>query len=148
MGAHPTNLPRRHTHHQSEWRNIAIHHSTSTDKRMVTNAHTADNGAVCPKRGTRLNQGGTIFVLSGNRGAWIIDVREYHAWATENIILKRHIIINGHIILNLDIIADVHTIAYKHILSEGTSLSDHGAGADVNPVPDTTIGTDRSPFIH
>src|SRR5207253_1635845 len=59
---HPANYPARIAHNQSKIRDIFYYNCPSTNKGVLPNCYTTDNGAVRAKSCTAANQRGTQFV--------------------------------------------------------------------------------------
>ena len=148
VGAHPADLAPRNPYHQGEGGHISIDDSARADECVFTNGHPADNRAVGPQGGPLFHQGVPVLFLAADRGARIVDIGENHAGPAKDIVFQRHIVIYGDIVLNLHIVADHHAVADKHILAQGALFPDHGASADVHPMPDTGSRTDARTRIN
>ena len=50
--------------------------------------------------------------------------------------------------MDLDIVANADAIAHEHILTKRTTLTNHGTGTDMHPMPDTTTSTYPGTIVH
>ena len=146
--AHPANLPGRDPHHKCMIRNVSGDNSACSDKGILADGVSADDGAVGAQGCAAFDQGSAIFMLARNVAARVIDVGEHHAGAAKHVIFQRYRVVNTDIVLHFDVAADDDIAADKDVLSEGTALANVGSSTDVYPVPDAGVVANNSAFIN
>jgi hypothetical protein len=88
ISAHPANLLCWHPNHKRVRLDISINNSTCSNEGMVAYANTAYNSAISAKRHRILNVCIPIFIFTTYRRTRIINICEYRAGATKNIIFE------------------------------------------------------------
>jgi hypothetical protein len=124
MTAHPTDLPSRDANGERMRFNIFVNHGAGPYESIFANSHTTDDRAVSAKSRSLPNKSSSIFMLSANRTARVIDIGEHHTWATKNIILYINGIIDAHVVLNFYIIANNNIATDEYILTKRAPSAD------------------------
>ena len=98
--------------------NILPDHGTGCDEGVCTDFNSTDDRGIGPDRGTLAHGGIAVFVLADDRGTWVVDVGEDHAWAAEDIILEGDVVVDGDVVLDLDVVTNDHSVANVDILTK------------------------------
>ena len=143
-------LAGRIAHHNRMVRNILCHDAAGRDKRVFSNAVTADDGGVRADAGALPN--GRVGIKSraslGVFAPRALHVGKHHGGSAENIVAQFHALINGYVILNFAKAADFYSRRHKYVLPDGAVFADFGAAADVTEMPHFCTVSNFRAVIH
>ena len=122
--ADPARSPPRNAGYQRKVRNIPSDHGSSADERVAANGDAADDGGISSYRSAAHDQRLAVLILSRDVAPRIDDVGEYHAWATEDIVLDRYAFVDGDVVLDADVVAEDGATGDENALTEGAAFTD------------------------
>ena len=133
--AHPTDVPRRVTHHEGIRRDVPRHHRARSNHGVGADRMSANNRRIGPDRGAPFDTRRTELILARHGTARIDDVREHAAGPEEDIVLAGHARVDRDVVLHLHAIAQHDARRDDNVLPNRATLANDAPRHEVRKMP-------------
>lgn len=145
---HPADMSRWIAHHKGVVGDILGNHRSGADERIFPDGMAADDGAVGPKGGAFLDEGGADLVHLGDFRSGVVDICKDHGGPAEDAVFQGDAFVNAHIVLDFALVANDDIGTDDHVLTDVAVLAYFGAGEDVGKVPDLCAFADAHVVVN